>query len=242
MKRFLAVFIAIIIPVAFFYYFDYLNSFDLIGARHKLKLPHYHPLPSDASQDHKVTINDTTWHSIPEFDFNTVSNKTIGNDVFDDKIAIISFFDVFDEKSIAVNKQLQRVQKEYRDNPSVVILSHLLLAATDTPTVDIDNYIAPFEVDSTRWLFMVKEISLMNTWSEVAYKLKSRDEAITKLVLVDRDKTIRGYYNGTNPTDVNQLMVDVKILQLEYPIVDRKKIELNRERSIKDRATYKEKQ
>ena len=35
-------------------------------------------------------------------------------------------------------------------------------------------------------------------------------------VLVDKEKRIRGFYDGTNPTAIEDLMHDVEVLKNEY--------------------------
>jgi protein SCO1/2 len=36
------------------------------------------------------------------------------------------------------------------------------------------------------------------------------------VVLVDKEKRIRGVYDGTNPEEIDQAIEDIKILKMEY--------------------------
>ncbi len=40
--------------------------------------------------------------------------------------------------------------------------------------------------------------------------------------LVDKDKRIRGYYDGTDTTDVNRLIKDIELLLAEYHYKEKK--------------------
>ena len=35
-------------------------------------------------------------------------------------------------------------------------------------------------------------------------------------ILVDKQKRLRGYYDGTNPKQIDRLIQDIRILKLEY--------------------------
>ena len=39
------------------------------------------------------------------------------------------------------------------------------------------------------------------------------DTTVLPFVLVDKKKQIRGFYDGTNPEDIERLIIDIKLLK-----------------------------
>ena len=69
-KTVLAYVIAVIIPLAFFFFFD---SQEMPA---KKRLKRFIPLSADTQQPNKVLVNDTMWHTIPDFSFTTQTGDT----------------------------------------------------------------------------------------------------------------------------------------------------------------------
>ena len=90
----------------------------------------------------------------------------------------------------------------------------------DTPRV-LTQYAEMFGADRTHWLFLTGDKTAIRQMIRNSFRMSvedapdSQDEPIlhsSKIVLVDRDGLIRGYYDGTNPGALKQLVQDVNRL------------------------------
>ncbi len=97
-----------------------------------------------------------------------------------------------------------------------------LVSVTVDPEHDTGPVLAAyadmFGADRTQWLFLTGDKTAIRRMIQDSFHLSvqdnpdSEDQPIlhsTKIVLVDRDGLIRGYYDGTDPDALKQLVVDV---------------------------------
>lgn len=119
--------------------------------------------------------------------------------------------------------QLQRVQKKYADDNDFLIVSHTVQPEIDSAAV-LKEYAERYEANPEKWIFLTGD-------KKVIYNLarKSYFAAVTEgdggpddfihtenFVLVDKEKRIRGFYDGTSKSSVDQLITDIEILAQEY--------------------------
>jgi len=245
----LGLFVAIIFPLSFFLFFDHCDYYQLIGKKNRPVLPRYIPAAqtsSDSSgQAAGILKNDTLWHQVPPFSFVAQTGDTISEKTFANKIYVADFFfshcpGICPKMSM----QLQRIQREFKTDDDIRILSHTVDPARDTPA-RLREYADLYEVDSTKWFMVTGNKPDLYAQARKGYYVVANEGDggeedfihTEKFMLVDKDRVIRGYYDGTDPKEVERLMVDIKVLKLEYPQKKRlPSIELNRERALEDRA------
>lgn len=235
-NKFVALLIAIIFPVAFFLVFDHFDTWKVLGRKNQPKLKRYIPLTDTNASSTGHQANDTVWHTIPDFSFLAHTNKTITQAKFKDKIYVADFF-FTNCPGICpkMSTQLARVQDEFRADKDILLLSHTVDPARDT-VATLAQYASLYEADSSKWFFVTGDKKVLYEQARKGYFITAtegdggEDDFVhsEKLVLVDKSGVIRGYYDGTKEAEVNQLMIDIKVLQLEYPREKRKKIELRR--------------
>lgn len=118
-----------------------------------------------------------------------------------------------------LTSRLSEVHKATRDLAEVRLVSISTDPAKDTPEV-LRQYAAKFGADE-RWLFLTGEKAAIFELANRGFKLSVSEEGgtaaepithSTKLVLVDRNGTIRGFYEGTTPAESQRLVGDIKRL------------------------------
>lgn len=212
--------VALIIPLGFYFFF----ANKAIPKRPTIK--RLIALPADAAQPNKVKVNDTLWHTIPEFQFMGHNGKPVTKETLKDKIYVANFF-FTNCPGICpkVSSQMQRIQREFKLDEEFMLLSHTVDPDRDD-VVALSNYADAYEVDSSKWLMVTGEKVDLYQHIRHGYLLPDvrpgngdEDDFIhsERIVLVDKAGVIRGYYDGTVPAEVNRLMVDIRILKLEYP-------------------------
>jgi protein SCO1/2 len=136
---------------------------------------------------------------------------------------------------------MQRIQRQFKNDDDIRLLSHTVDPERDDAE-RLAEYADMYEADSSKWFFVTGDKKALYHQARKGYFLNATEGDggpedfihSERIVLVDKDKVIRGYYDGTDPESVNKLMVDIKILQLSYSRgKSRKVLELDRERAAK---------
>ena len=168
-------------------------------------------------------------HSIGEFSFINQLGDTITKDDVVGKIFVTDFFfTTCGGICPKLSTQLQRIQDEFIDNENFLILSHTVNPSYDSVNVLFD-YAKKFEANNNKWWFLTgskKELYLMARKSYLVVpdendpNFDHGDESdfihTENFALIDPDGRIRGMYDGTNPQEVSELILDVYDLKKEY--------------------------
>ena len=166
----------------------------------------------------------SNFHSIPDFSLTNQNGKKITNHSFDNKIYVADFF--FTECSGICPKMttnMSLIQKAFEKDEEILLISHSVTPHKDSVPV-LKNYADLYSVDSNKWHLVTgerKEIYDLGRNSyfveeDMGVGLNVDDFLHTEnFVLIDKNKHIRGIYNGLNISSVNQLIEDIKTLKKE---------------------------
>jgi len=168
--------------------------------------------------------NDTSYHSIPDFKFTDQYGQTFTSDSVKNKIYVAEFFFTTCQTICPImNTHLTRVYRLFHDDPEFLILSHTVDPETDSANV-LKSYADARGVNNRRWIFVTGTKPDLYRQARKGYLL-SADEGnggaedfvhTQNFALVDKEKHIRGFYDGTDSVDVNRLIADIRLLQQEY--------------------------
>lgn len=122
-----------------------------------------------------------------------------------------------------MSSQLVRVQNAYKENADFMIVSHSVTPDIDTPKVLLE-YGKRYEADFNKWVFLTGDKKQIYDLARKSYFAATTegdggpDDFIhtENFVLVDKEKRIRGFYDGTDAESVDQLITDIEILAQEY--------------------------
>ncbi len=122
-----------------------------------------------------------------------------------------------------MSSQMMRVQEAYADAEDFMIVSHSVTPKIDSPSV-LKEYAARYEAIPEKWIFLTGDKKVIYDLARKSYFAATTegdggiDDFIhtENFVLVDKEKRIRGFYDGTDPASVDQLIEDIEILQQEY--------------------------
>lgn len=168
-------------------------------------------------------------HTISDFAFvnqlgDTIRKKDVTGNIF----VADYFFTTCGGICPKMTVQLQRVQREFADDPRFLILSHTVNPSVDTVEV-MYKYAERFEANPAKWWFLTGSKEALYTMARKSY-LVVPDKAdpnfehggesdfihTENFVLIDPDGRIRGMYDGTNADEVSELIRDVYDLKKEY--------------------------
>ena len=164
------------------------------------------------------------FHKIPNFELTNQLGQKISQLDFDNKIYITDFFfTTCPGICPKMTSNMSVIQEAFMNDEDILLLSHSVMPATDSVPV-LKDYAEAHGVNSDKWHLVTGDRTLIYDLGRNAYFVeedlgrdKSEDDFLhtENFVLIDKNKHIRGIYNGLNKTDVQQLIADVKSLQTE---------------------------
>lgn len=172
--------------------------------------------------DKKVVNGDTVFHQVGDFIFTDQDGMTINAETFENKIYVTDFF-FTSCPSICprMKQQMIRVQQRFKDNNGIMLLSHSIDPLYDTPAV-LKDYAQKLNIDTRSWKLVTGDKQSIQTIAERYFVSVAEDSTAPggylhggHFILVDRKQRIRGYYDGTDPVSVDELMQDMDLLLKE---------------------------
>lgn len=167
---------------------------------------------------------DTLYHTIPSFSFINQEGKRITDKDLDGKIYVANFFFASCTNVCPkMNEQLQRVAEKFKDNDQIKFLSHTIDPESDSVPV-LSDYAMKHNADNKQWWFLTGSKDSIYTLAREGYISivgeASRDRNdiphSQNLFLVDKEKHIRGIYDGLEPAEVDTLIDEISVLLQEY--------------------------
>lgn len=169
---------------------------------------------------------DTVYHTIPEFSFLDQDSTVITQESVEGKIYVADFFfGTCPTICPKMAQQMLRVYDRFKDIEDFAILSHTIDPDHDTVAY-LKGYAAKLGVtDNKTWHFLTgpkEEIYALGTAD--GYMVQVREDAAVPggyvhsgaFLLIDKERRVRGFYDGTIPDQVDRLMNDITKLQAEY--------------------------
>lgn len=169
-------------------------------------------------------------HSIPPFYFTDQYGKSVTEQTTAGKVYVADFFFTTCQSICPVmSNQLERVYQKFRNRSDFMILSHTVDAETDS-VAQLLLYAKEHGVTDTKWLFVTGDQIKINHMARKAYVLtddiNGGDEDFVhtqNFALIDKEKHIRGYYDGTDTAEVSRLINDLSLLFAAYDYEEKNK-------------------
>ena len=164
------------------------------------------------------------FHKIPDFKLINQSGDTVTNTTFNNKIYVTDFF--FTTCSGICPKMttnMLKVQEAFKDDDSVMLLSHSVTPKFDQVPV-LREYANNKGVIDSKWHLVTGDREHIYSLGRNSYfveedlgKEKAPEDFLhtENFVLIDKNKHIRGIYNGIHNASVRQLITDIKALKQE---------------------------
>ena len=188
------------------------------------KLPVYQPAMVNFELVDSTIQHHKKFHRIADFSLTNQNGKTITQKDFKGKIYVADFFfTTCPNICIAMTDNLLKVQEKIKNNPNVMLLSHSV-----TPKIDsvpqLKKYAIEKGVIDKKWNLVTgdkKEIYELARKSYLAVKEDGDGGPFDMIhtenfILVDPDRRIRGFYDGTDLEEIQRLLEELEILIQEY--------------------------
>lgn len=174
--------------------------------------------------EREVVGSDTVYHKIADFKFVDQDSAEVTNETFKDKIYVADFFFTSCRTICPKMKtQMLRVYDTLQNDPDVLILSHTIDPEYDTVGL-LHDFAERLGVKSNKWHFVTGNKDDIYKIAQTSYFATAMEDKTEPdgfihsgaFLLIDKDRRIRGKYDGTVEEDVNRLIVDIKRLKKEY--------------------------
>ena len=168
-------------------------------------------------------VTDSVYHTIPDFKFVSQDGDTVTAATVKDKIYVADFFFTSCPTICPKMKtQLKRVYERFQTNPNVLLLSHTIDPVHDSVAA-LKTFAQELGVTGKNWLFVTGDRDKIYDIGQNSYMVTAKEDASAPggvvhsgaFILVDKDRHIRGIYDGTTVDGVDKLMADMDKLLAE---------------------------
>lgn len=190
--------------------------FVVLGCQQEKKLPFLGPKEIGKQ-------GDTLYHQIPDFKFLNQDSLWISQKEMDGKIYVADFFfTTCPTICPKMKSSLLRIYDKFAEDARVRILSHTIDPEFDNVHV-LKEYAKKLNITSPRWNLLTGKKSDIYRLGEKSYMVTTQEDSNEAggfvhsgaFILVDKNRHIRGIYDGTKEEEVNHLMEDMALLLKE---------------------------
>ena len=186
----------------------------------KKSLPIYNPSMVNPEMVDSTVQHISKYHTIADFSFTNQNGQTITQKDYEGKIYVADFFFTTCPTICPIMQDnMLEIQKAFKDNSNVLLLSHTVMPHIDSVPV-LKKYALEKGVIDAKWNLVTgdkKDIFYIARKSYLAVKTETEGELYDMVhtenfILVDEQKRVRGFYDGTNKEEIARLIGDIQFL------------------------------
>jgi protein SCO1/2 len=208
--------IVIFVPVICYFLLKYYSEKSLVMPRHYVA-----DTIMAVTENGKQEI-DTVWHTIPDFTLTNQLGENVSLHDLQGKIIVADFFFTHCPSFCpTLTRNMRQLQEMFRTNDTIVqFISFSVDPQRDSVPV-LKAYADLFGVQHNNWWMLTGSKDTIYDLAERDFKVAALDSGhnnfvhTDRMVLLDKDRLIRGYYNGEDTTDMAHLAGDIVLLMLE---------------------------
>lgn len=187
------------------------------------KLPYMGSYEIVEKNENGKTTYDTLFTQIPPFSFINQNGDTITDEHYKNKVYIADFFfTTCPSICPKMTNTLNLVQEKLKGEKNFAILSHSIDPEYDQPEVLL-SYAKKNNANTDIWNFVTGDKETIYDLCENYYMAYAKKDSLAEggyvhsgfLILIDKNKYVRGAYDGTRPELADSIAADVKLLLQE---------------------------
>jgi protein SCO1/2 len=188
------------------------------------RLPVFNPVDVNPRLVDQSLLHINSNHKIGDFSLINQNGKVITQEDYKDKIYVSDFFFTTCQTICPImTHNMAKIQKEFSEDDSVMLLSHSVTPEIDSVTV-LRDYADRKGVVDVKWNVTTGDKKHIYELARKSYfaVVDEGDGGVQdfihteNFILVDKKRQIRGYYDGTQDEEMDRLITDIKTLQKEY--------------------------
>ena len=184
------------------------------------KLPIFQPSEVNSELVDTTVQHVKKYHTISDFSLVNQNGDTITEKDYEGKIYVADFFFTTCQTICPVmTDHMSKLQVKLEGDEDVLLLSHSVTPEIDT-VAQLKRYAIEKGVNDSKWNLVTGDKKQIYDLARKSY-LAAKDVPYNKydlvhtenFVLVDKKKRIRGFYDGTDPESIEQILRDIKTLK-----------------------------
>jgi protein SCO1/2 len=191
--------------------------------KEKNVLPVYQPTNVNVELVDNSIQHVSKYHKINDFSLINQNGETVTQDTYKDKIYVADFFFTTCATICPImTKNMAAIQKEIINYDDVMLLSHSVTPEIDT-VAQLKRYAIEKGVNDKKWNLVTgdkKQIYDLARKSYLAVKSNGAHDYgmvhTENFMLIDKERRIRGFYDGTKKEDIEKLLDDIETLKASY--------------------------
>ncbi|RMG77733.1 MAG: SCO family protein [Bacteroidetes bacterium] len=160
--------------------------------------------------------------TIRDFSFIDQDSQLVTNETFAGKAYVVDFFFVSCPTICPkVTKQMLRLYETFKDEDRLLFLAHTIDPKHDT-IPRLAKYARNLGVTSDKWHFVTGDKDAIYEIADDYFSIAQEDPDAPggfnhsgRLILVDKDRHVRAFCDGTDPVSVDRFMGDIRLLLAE---------------------------
>jgi len=166
--------------------------------------------------------SDTIYHQIPDFAFVNQDSQLVTNTTFANKMYVADFFFTSCPTICPkVKKQMLRLYERYENQDSLLFASYTVDPKRDS-VGKLNQYASNLDVNSEKWHFLTGEKDELYEIADDYFSIAIEDpnapggfDHSGRLILVDENRHVRAFCDGTDAVAVDRFMLDIERLLAE---------------------------
>ena len=190
----------------------------------KKVLPVYQPADFNSELVDSTLVHVKKYHTIADFSLINQNGETITQDFYKNKIYVADFFFTTCPTICPVmTENMVYLQSQIANDKDVLLLSHSVTPDIDS-VAQLKKYALEKGVNDKKWNLVTgdkKHIYELARKSYLAVKTDGDGGPFDMIhtenfILIDKDRRIRGTYDGTNKEEMDKLLQDLEVLKMSY--------------------------
>ena len=165
------------------------------------------------------------YHKIAPFSLVNQNGVTITDETYRNKIYVADFFFTTCPTICPImTDHMVQLQTVFKNDATVLLLSHSVTPEIDS-VAQLKKYALEKGVLDHKWNLVTGNKKEIYNLARASYLAVQEDGDggpydmihTENFILIDPEKRIRGFYDGTNPNAIQTLIDDIEILKSEFP-------------------------
>ena len=190
----------------------------------KKVLPVYQPADFNPELVDSTLVHVKKYHTIADFSLTNQNGETITQDYYRDKIYVADFFfTTCPTICPLMTENMAFLQSRIVHDEDVMLLSHSVTPDIDS-VAQLKKYALEKGVIDKKWNLVTGNKKHIYELARKSY-LAAKDGGdggpfdmihTENFILIDKERRIRGTYDGTSKEDMEKLLQDLEVLKLSY--------------------------
>jgi protein SCO1 len=223
-RALLAMLVVVLLPAASYFLVKYYGA-DATSIPKK-----FYPEEVVAKVNNGRSSTDTVWHRLPEFSFTNQLGKQVSLNDVKGKIVVADFFFTHCPSICpTLTRNMKKMQTAFLKQDRKIVdtsIVHFISFSVDPERDSVSvlkKYADKYGVDHDNWWLLTGSKKDIYNYGINELKMSLQDgEGVDSnfihtqlMVLIDKNRVIRGYYNGLDSAGMSNLARDIVLLTLE---------------------------